>query len=421
MKVLMLSWEYTPHIVGGLGKHVVELVPELIADGVEVHLVVPRLGGGEDSEPLALPDGSPAANGSRVYRVEPSNAQGDFFAKTFYDNAQVRAFASRLVAEEGGFDLIHNHDWLSSFAAIDLKYDFRLPLLTTIHATEMGRNHGNLYGGLQQAIHQAEWRTSYESWRIIACSYYMAWEIQTYFGVPPEKIEVIPNGVDPRRFDALNGVDLSKFRSRFAQPDQPIVYYVGRMVPEKGLAVLVESVPYVLREWPRVRFVLAGGGGYVEELRAKARALGVADNIIFPGRISDEDRDGLFKVANAAVFPSLYEPFGIVALEAMAAGTPVIVSEVGGLTEVVDLHRTGITVKPNDPQSLAWGILHTLKNPQWSATRASNAYQAVRAEFNWPRIADLTTRVYHRVVDEACGGDWAYKVPEGVPEAAAAT
>jgi glycosyltransferase involved in cell wall biosynthesis len=412
VKILMLSWEYTPHIVGGLGKHVVELVPELIADGVEVHLVTPRLQGGESTEPLTLPDGSPAENGSCVYRVDPSNVEGDFFARTFSDNQPVRAFASRLVAEEGGFDLIHNHDWLSSFAAIDLKHMHKLPLLSTVHATEIGRNQGHVFGGMQQAIHEAEWRTTYESWRVIACSYYMAWEIQTYFGVPPEKIDVIPNGVDPRRFDALNGKDLAEFRLGFAQPDQPIVYYVGRIVPEKGLSVLVDSVPYVLREWPGVKFVLAGGG-YVEGLRAKARALGVADNIIFPGRVSDEVRDRLFKVANVAVFPSLYEPFGIVALEAMAAGTPVVVSEVGGLTEVVDLHRTGITVKPNDPQSLAWGILHTLKHPEWSATRASNANHAVRAEFNWPRIADLTTRVYRRVIDEAREGDWAYKVPQG--------
>ncbi|HEX8229230.1 MAG TPA: glycosyltransferase family 4 protein [Chloroflexia bacterium] len=411
MKVLMLSWEYAPHIVGGMGKHVVELVPELLADGVEIHLVVPKLDGGEISEPLRLPDGSPAGNGSRVYRVESPTEQGDFFAKTYHANLPIREFATQLVEEQGGFDLIHNHDWLSSFSAINLKDAFRLPLLTTVHATEMGRNHGNLYGSLQQAIHQAEWRAIYESWRVIACSNYMSWEVQTYFGVPAEKIDVIPNGIDPRRFDALNGKDLSKFRLEFARPDQPIVYYVGRIVPEKGLSVLVDSVPQVLREWPDAKFVVAGGG-YVEELRAKARALGVSDNIIFPGRVSDEVRDGLFKVANVAVFPSLYEPFGIVALEAMSAGTPVVVTEVGGLPEVVELHRTGLTVKPNDPVSLAWGILHTLANPEWSATRASNAGHVARAEFNWARIADQTTRVYRRVADEACASDWAYKVPQ---------
>ncbi len=408
-KVLMLSWEYTPHIVGGLGKHVVELVPELIADGVAVHLVVPRFNGGELNEPLPLPDGSPSTNGSQVYRIEPSSMQGDFFTNTWHDNIAIEEFCTQLIKHEGGFDLIHDHDWLSGFAAIALKHDFHLPLLSTIHATEMGRNRGNLYGEMQRSIHMAEWWLAYESWRVIACSHYMAWEVETYFGVPPEKVDVIPNGVDPRRFDALNGVGLASFRLGFAQPDQPIVYYVGRMVPEKGLSVLVDAVPLVLREWPGVKFVVAGGGGYANELRAKAGALGVGDSILFPGRIPDEVRDGLFKVADVAVFPSLYEPFGIVALEAMAAGTPVVVSDAGGLSEVVDMHETGIKVYPDDPASLAWGILHTLKNPQWSRARADNAERVVRTLYNWGRVADMTKQVYERVIHEAKAGAWAYR------------
>src|SRR4051794_4404557 len=174
MKVLMLSWEYPPHIVGGLGKHVVELVPELIADGVEVHLVVPRLGGGAANEPLLLRDGSPATNGSQVYRVDTGYDAGDFFTNTWHDNVQVEGFCAQLLRQEGGFDLIHDHDWLSGFAAIALKHDFNLPLLSTIHATEMGRNRGHLYGDMQHSIHAAEWWLAFESWRIIACSYYMA-------------------------------------------------------------------------------------------------------------------------------------------------------------------------------------------------------------------------------------------------------
>ncbi|MBF6612335.1 MAG: glycosyltransferase family 4 protein [Chloroflexi bacterium] len=408
MKVLMLSWEYTPHIVGGLGKHVVEIVPELIADGVEVHLVTPNFDNAQFSEPLYLPDGTPAQNGSRLYRVNPSGGQGDFFTNTWHDNIGVEEFCTHLVRQEGGFDLIHNHDWLSGFAAIALKNDFHLPLLSTIHATEMGRNRGQLYGEMQRSIHMAEWWLAYESWRIIACSHYMAWEVETYFGAPPEKVDIIPNGVDPRRFDALQGVDLSSFRLGFARPNEPIVYYVGRMVPEKGLSVLIDAAPLVLREWPQVKFVLAGGGGYANELRAKADTLGVGDSILFPGRISDEVRDGLFKVADVAVFPSLYEPFGIVALEAMAAGTPVVVSDVGGLSEVVELHETGIKVYPNDPASLAWGILHTLKHPDWSRSRAQSADHVARTLYNWGRVADMTLDVYKRVVAEAKAGDWAY-------------
>ncbi|MEO6457189.1 MAG: glycosyltransferase family 4 protein [Chloroflexia bacterium] len=408
MKVLMLSWEYTPHIVGGLGKHVVEIVPELIADGVEVHLVAPKLSGGEFSEPLPMPDGTPATNGSRVYRVEASGMEGDFFTNTWHDNVQVEAFCAHLIREIGGFDLIHDHEWLSSFAAVALKHNFHLPLLSTIHATEMGRNQGRIHGEMQRSIHMAEWWLTFESWRVIACSRYMAWEVESYFGAPPEKVDIIPNGVDPRRFDALKGLDLAHFRTAYARPDQPIVYYVGRMVHEKGLSVIVESAPYVLREWPGVKFVLAGGGN-VDSLRAKARDLGVEGSILFPGRVPDEVRDGLFKVADVAVFPSIYEPFGIVALEAMAAGTPVVVSDVGGLTEVVDLHETGIKVYPNDPRSLAWGILHTLKNPEWSRKRAEKAEQVVRTQFNWDLIAGLTVETYKRVVEEAKAGDWAYR------------
>ncbi len=409
MKVLMLSWEYTPHIVGGLGKHVVELVPELIADGVEVHLVVPRLSGGEWNEPLPMPDGSPATNGSQVYRIDVGTDMGNFFADTWHNNIGVEEFCTHLIRHQGGFDLVHDHDWLSGFAAIALKHDFHIPMIATIHATEKGRNSGNLWGDMQRSIHQAEWWLTYEAWRIIACSEYMAWEVEDYFGAPRGKVDVIPNGVDPRRFDALHGLDLASFRLGFAGPHEPIVYYVGRMVPEKGLAVLMDAVPLILREWPEVKFVLAGGGGYANDLRAKANGLGVADNIIFTGRVSDEVRDGLFKVADCAVFPSLYEPFGIVALEAMAAGTPVVVSETGGLSEVVKLHETGITVHPNDPGSLAWGILHTLRHPDWSRQRAENANRVVRSEFNWARIADMTLQVYNRAVNEAKAGDWAYR------------
>jgi glycosyltransferase involved in cell wall biosynthesis len=409
MKVLMLSWEYTPHIVGGLGKHVVEIVPPLIEDGVEIHLVVPNLGGGVFNEPLLLPDGSRATNGSQVYRVEAAGMGGDFFTNTWHDNILVGEFCKHLIRHEGGFDLIHDHDWLSGFAAISAKHDFHLPLVATIHATEMGRNRGNLYGDMQKAIHQAEWWLTFEAWRIITCSNYMAWEVETYFGAPQNKVDVIPNGVDPRRFDALRGQDLSEFRLQYAQPDEPIVYYVGRMVPEKGLSVLIDAVPQVLQDWPGVKFVLAGGGGYANDLKEQANALGVQGNVIFPGRISDEVRDQLFMVANCAVFPSLYEPFGIVALEAMAAGVPVVVSDVGGLSEVVELHETGIKVHPDDPGSLAWGILHTLRNPHWSAQRVQNAEGVVRNQYNWHRIADMTLKTYERTVAEARAGDWAYK------------
>ncbi len=409
MKVLMLSWEYTPHIVGGLGARVVDLVSELVADGVEVHLVVPRLGGGEFTEPLPMPDGSPATNGSRVYRVEPSGMQGDFFTNTWHDNIQVRASALTWYGTKAA---------LTSYTTMTGSADSPLSPSSIISTYLSSRLSMQRRWGITRASSRRDAALHTHGGVVAYLKFVAHYHVQPVyvlggagiFGAPAEKITVIPNGVDPRQFDALRGLDLASFRVAYARPDQPIVYYVGRMVPQKGLQTIVEAAPYVLREWPGVKFVLAGGGsGYTNELRAKAIELGVANNIIFPGRISDEVRDGLFKVADAAVFPSIYEPFGIVALEAMAAGTPVIVSDVGGLSEVVDLHETGIKVYPDDPQSLAWGILHTLKHPEWSRQRARNADRVVREQFNWSLIADKTLDVYKQVVAEAKAGDWAYK------------
>jgi glycosyltransferase involved in cell wall biosynthesis len=397
-------------MVGGLGKHVVELLPELVDEDVEVHLVTPRFRGHvHDDAILSAATGRPAANGSHFYRVDPFPHQvGNFYANTVQTNIMLEAACQRLIETTGPFDLIHAHDWLVSFAAIGVKHAHHIPLLSTIHATEMGRNGGQLWEDMQRDIHQAEWRLVFESWRAIACSHYMSWEVQNYFGAPQSKIDVVPNGVDPAPFDRLNGQDLSAFRANLARPDQKIVFYVGRLVWEKGLQVLVDAAPQIVAQYPNVRFIVAGGGDFRFQLADRARERGVGDWFHFPGRISDDDRDMLYKVADCAVFPSLYEPFGIVALEAMAAGTPVVTTDTGGLAEVVQLHETGIKVNPNDPGSLAWGILHTLQHPDWSRQRALNARAEVDRLFNWDRIAKMTRHVYARIVHEAKAGDWAY-------------
>jgi glycogen(starch) synthase len=202
------------------------------------------------------------------------------------------------------------------------------------------------------------------------------------------------------RFARWNGVDLSSFRGMYALPEDKIIIYVGRIVQEKGLGVLIEAVPRVLAEHPDAKFVIAGTGDLVQLLRRRTCELGVGARVLFTGFIPDDDRDRLYKLADCAVFPSLYEPFGIVALEAMASRAPVVVSLVGGLQEVVKHGETGITVYPDNPESLAWGINHTLARPDWAAQRASNAHRMVLAEYNWQRIAQRTIGVYERIVSE---------------------
>jgi glycogen(starch) synthase len=397
MRILMLSWEYPPYIVGGLGRHVAEIVPALVQAGIEVHLVTPRWGGGEPQEESA---------GLTVYRVEPpSTSAPDFYTKAWQTNVRLEEEAARICQREG-IHLIHNHDWLTAFSAAALKRNLKIPLLTTIHATEQGRGRGHLATDMQRAIHSVEWSLTFEAWRVICCTQYMANEVASFFHTPKDKIDIIPNGVEASRFAAYDGVDLTRFRSMYALPEEKIVFNVGRVVQEKGVPVLVEAMPKVLAENPAAKFVVAGTGDSLSALRARAWKLGIGDKVLFTGFIPDEDRDRLYKVASCAVFPSLYEPFGIVALEAMAAKVPIVVSLVGGLQEVVKHSETGITVYPDNPESLAWGINHTLARPDWAAQRVANAYRVVLEQYNWRRIAQLTIKVYERIVAERSKAYW---------------
>ena len=398
MRILMFSWEYPPYIVGGLGKHTAELIPPLgKLPGVDLHLVTPRWGGGDALEQVEQ---------AVVHRVEPPKVEGDIYTVAWHTNLYLEEYANRLWQESGPFDLIHVHDWLVAWVGAAFKRNYKVPLLSTIHATERGRGRGYLGSNQARAIHQIEWWLTYESWRVIACSEYMAGEITDYFQSPRDKIDVIPNGVDTTQFDLLEGQDLSRFRNMYALPSEEIVFYVGRVVYEKGLHVLLQALPLILTQQSSAKVIVAGKGPELDSLRSLAWNTGVGEKVLFTGFISDDDRDRLFKVADCAVFPSLYEPFGIVALEAMAAKCPVVVSEVGGLREVVQHATTGITVYPDDPGSLAWGILHTLQHPKWSAMRVADAYRVVRDEFNWDRIARLTTDVYWRVIAERVEVDW---------------
>jgi hypothetical protein len=177
------------------------------------------------------------------------------------------------------------------------------------------------------------------------------------------------------------------------------------MVREKGAQVLVEAMPRVRAQFGDAKLVIAGGG-YRAHLEARAQELGLKDQILFTGRVSDEDRDRLYRVADVAVYPSLYEPFGIVALEAMAAKVPVVVSDAGGLAEVVQHDVTGTTTLVDNPDSLAWGITRALQNPVQSRQMAANAYDRVLNVFNWDHIATQTADVYERIWKEYRESEW---------------
>lgn len=399
MRLLMLSSEYPPNMVGGLGKHVDGLAPALAAQGVEVHLLTPRDRGGDAVET--------PATGVTVYRVDtPPERVGGLLTDTQLANREMARVAEVLHETVGGFDLIHAHDWLVAFAAVRLKHVWKTPLVATIHATERGRQGGHVYTDLSQAINQIEDDLASEAWRVIVTSYYMAHELISYFGEPSDKIDVIANGVDLGEFRSRSEAEVKACRRRYAADDERLVFSVGRVVYEKGLHVLIDAVPRILDEFPKLKVVIAGRGPMLDELRLQADRRGLGQVIRFAGFISDADKRMLYQATDVAVFPSLYEPFGIVALEAMAARSPVVVSNVGGLSEVVENHVTGMTAQPGNAESLAWAIQHTLGRPDWAAARAENAYRRIGDNFNWKRIATRTREVYERVLEERQRTDW---------------
>ncbi|RMF05440.1 MAG: glycosyltransferase family 1 protein [Chloroflexi bacterium] len=413
-RILMLSWEYPPHIEGGLGRHVAELAPALARQGIDVHVVTPvgeptvaqLRGQTVDEFQNGLVQGIPGEatvvneDGVIVHRVftHHKNTPTDIYSRVTEVNRVLESYVSRVRQQYGPCGLIHNHDWLTAFAGIAIKQKWNCTLVSTIHATERGRARGHLTQKLQYDIDQVERDLIRQSDKVIVCSRHMCRELQTFFQTPVEKMAVVPNGVDVAALQAVPDNGLEEFRARFAAPDDKLVFSIARLVFEKGMHRLVDAAPQVLPKCPNTKIVIAGKGPEAERLKEQANYLGVADHVSFIGFVSDEERDQLFKVADCAVFPSLYEPFGIVALEAMALGCPVVVSDVGGFSEVVTHNFTGTTVFPDNPESIAWGIIHTLSNPAGTQNHVENAKKWVAENFTWNRVAQLTGDVYQTVI-----------------------
>jgi glycosyltransferase involved in cell wall biosynthesis len=274
-----------------------------------------------------------------------------------------------------------------------------------MHATEYGRNQG-IHTDLQRYISSIEQQFTTEAWRVIVCSHYMKWELNHALGTPTDKTDVIPNGIRTEKFDfPFSEEEARQFRGQYAAPGEHLVVFSGRMVQEKGVHLLISAVRILRDTGLPVKLVIVGGG-YRAHLEQLARDLGIYDSVYFTGFVPDDVLLRLYRVADAACFPSLYEPFGIVALEAMAAGTPVVVSDAGGLKEVVEHDRTGTVVWSGSVDSLVWGLRRVLTDRGHALAMADAAKAVVKERFNWNRVATETSDVYTRVWGEYVASLW---------------
>ncbi len=388
-RVLILSWEYPPLIEGGLARHVRKLSEGLVERGVEVHVLTR---GGEESPAEEI-------DGVHVHRVlEPTRPTdlGEFVAWVERMNSDMLA-AGVEIGDRHSFDLVHGHDWLVANACDHLARRFDAPLVTTIHATEHGRHQGWVDKHPQSYIHGVERWITNRSDRVIACSTFMREQIVDIFGVDESRVEVIPNGIDPEDLQPQDDDELRRLRAEFARPEEQLVLLVGRLVYEKGFQVALEALPEIIERRPGTRFIVAGSGTHEQELRRQAEDLGLMEHGTFVGWIGDDVLHSLYRIADVCVVPSIYEPFGLVALEAMASSCPCIVADTGGLREVVPHDEVGLRFRARDPESLAEMTVRVLADAKLCRRITAEAFEHLR-RFDWGDVAERTAAVYDEVV-----------------------
>ncbi|HEY5197831.1 MAG TPA: glycosyltransferase family 4 protein [Solirubrobacteraceae bacterium] len=389
--VLILSWEYPPIVEGGLARHVGKLSEGLAAAGFDVHVLTR---GGR-----AAPAGGDRG-GVSVHRIRASAWPADPDRFVAWVGRMNRALleAGTELAERFDFDLIHGHDWLVADAVEGLADRLDRPLVMTIHATEYGRHQGWIVGQPQPRIHEAERRIVHRADRVIACSEFMAGHIADVLSADESRIRVIPNGVDPSDLAAPEPETLERMRSRFAGPDEPLVLMVGRLVYEKGFQVGLEAVGRLIRQRPGLRFVIAGTGIYETELKAEASRLGLDRQGSFLGWVGDDLLGSLYRIADVCVVPSIYEPAGLVALEAMTCGCPCVVADTGGLREAVCHGKTGLRFAVRDPDSLASMVELVLGDRQLREGVVHAGRDQVACS-DWAPAARATAAAYGELLD----------------------
>jgi glycogen(starch) synthase len=386
MRVLVISWEYPPIIEGGLARHVRKLSENLVAEGVEVHVLT--RGGGSLA---AVED----RHGVIVHRLaEPPFPKDVKAFVRWVDtmNEDMRELGEQ-IADRIGFDLIHSHDWLVAGAAEAIARRAGLPWLTTVHATEYGRHQGWVQNHPQSHIHAAERAMVRRADHVITCSRYMRSHVAGVFGIRAAKITAMQNGIDPRDLEPV-AADLAGLRARYAEPDERLVLLVGRLVYEKGFHLALDALAPMVKQRGKVRFVVAGTGTAEAELRRQAWRLGLTRAGTFLGWVGDDMLHSLYRIADLCIVPSIYEPFGIVALEAMASGCLCVVADTGGLREVVPGDGTvGLRFPSRDSAALQAILERVLTNDAERAQLVAEAREHV-LRFDWLEVARQTIGVY---------------------------
>lgn len=381
----MLSWDFPPRATGGIAAQVSGLSAALAAAGHDVVVLTVA------DRPAELD--APAPPNVRVLRTQidlPWLPPVELVTRVASANHAVTRLGVRLTGELEGWepDVVHGHDWQLGWAADTLATRYSVPFVLTMHGTERVRHGGQLPLGHPTDINSIEWWLAFRAQRLIAPTRFIVEQLITGFELDAEHVVHIPNGIDPALWRP-EGARAAPERER-----EPLVVSWGRVQYEKGFQVLARAMHALRGRVPEVHSVIAGRGSYLPELQTQVDVEGVSDLITLTGFLPDDELRRLLHRAGCVVIPSLYEPFGIVALEALAAGAPLIVARTGGLAELVVGTHAGVTFEPGNPDDLADAIEQVLSNDELATILVANARDLVEKKYAWGAIARTTVEAY---------------------------
>jgi glycosyltransferase involved in cell wall biosynthesis len=414
MKMAVLVYEYPPKIVGGLGTYAAEITRKFVLMDNDITIFTMN----DDTGSLPTREIWRGIEIHRPIDIDVSDSLPDVIAEDIkkwgrgihlfskilvYNYLSASKLVNELIRKEGiKYDLVVAHDWLSAIGGITVKKEVRLPLAFHVHSTEKGRTLGNG----SEVVSNIELHCAMAADVIVTVSYAMKDEL-TKLGFPKDKIQVCYNGVDPQKYslETVNAEQIKKVREFYGIKDgEPMILFLGRLVGVKGVDKLIMAMPHVLQKIPKAKLVIVGLGDLQEYLSNLVKATKMQDYVKFRfDFIPEEERILHYAACDVAVFPSLYEPFGIVALEAMSMERPVVVGAAGvsGMREIVICcgeEQCGYHVNPSNPSDIAWGINSALENPEKIKWLGKNGRRRVLSEFTWDKIAERTLEVYEQTI-----------------------
>ena len=405
MNIAYFVWEYPPRLVGGLGTYADEITKQYAEMGHELTVFTMNDGGklptNEEKGRIAIhrPVIVDSSSIMPVFVDEELRRWGDglrFFSDVLnYNILSAHKFINR-TSKDKKFDLIACHDWLSAMGGVVSKANTKIPMVFHVHSTEYGRSSG----GGSSTIKDLEYSTARQANMIVTVSYAMQEEIQK-LNFPADKIRVMWNGVDEEKYNMRNfrQADVGAYRKSIGVGENDkMILFTGRLTFVKGIDTLVRAMGKVAAQQKNTKLVVLGRGEMDNELKLLAAQMGVKDKVIMVDKWVDEkERLLLYASCDAMCSPSRYEPFGIVPLEAMSMGKPVVVG-VGGMRESVIDGEQGFFCDPNNPEDIANKLLQILKDDKLARQMGRKARDRVEKVFTWKRIAKQTIELYETII-----------------------